>query len=534
MALAALGGNYEVVELLLDHGANIKATNRNGNTPLHEAASHGHVAVAVALLNRLPVPERVALISMEAGWMKHTALHIAAMRGHVAFAEALLLAGAEVNKPNFAEKTPLFFALYQSGKDLNFDMVKLLLDKGAEITPAMVAKMDTIPDKNIKKMLKKRLKRRQVGCPGPVADLLEDDLWISDTEKELAVKQCKPRRKNKSNGGGALIGASCESVRVELVGEVQSAIAAASGCGASPLPDAKKFVASGAAALTAGAGALPSADYVSCAVAAAVGKASSSSDEMAEEDVALFCSASGSGAGNFRRALPSVSLNLGEEGYVNFRFSPARRFSVGGKIIFKNKSLLRADVVSLLEREEDEAAAGSDFYKRDRRAVVSLAPRVSGCSAAELRAKEVAALSEDAMDHVVSESLILNALRYGSSYLSREQAADKEPCLLIVAPIVRESVGGREEAFSREKNFLTLCFDLSKEGKIGRCFHFCAQNRHPREVSDGGEYKYALQPIDIIAKIKQESLRHKLQLKIAPAAEAFKRAWQQLALEAVE
>ena len=232
-------------------------------------------------------------------------------------------------------------------------------------------------------------------------------------------------------------------------------------------------------------------------------------------------------------ALSRVSASLGDEGVVNFIFARDSRIPQGGKITFKNHSLLRADVVSLLERDEDDAAA-SGIYIEGRPPVVPLAPRVAECSVAALRAKEVAALSEDAVDHVVSESLILNALRFGSSYLSRENVPGKLPCLLVVAPVEREAVGVSNDIASKEKNFLTLCFEVDGTGVIGRCFHFCAQNRHPREVSHGGEYKYALQPIDIIAKIKQESLRHKLQLKIAPAAEAFKRAWQQLALEAVE
>lgn len=35
-------GRLETVQVLIDHGADVNATDKNGNTALHEAASHGN------------------------------------------------------------------------------------------------------------------------------------------------------------------------------------------------------------------------------------------------------------------------------------------------------------------------------------------------------------------------------------------------------------------------------------------------------------------------------------------------------------
>jgi len=48
---AECAGHERVVELLLEHGAEVSAKNANGQTPLHEAASSGREAVVYALLN---------------------------------------------------------------------------------------------------------------------------------------------------------------------------------------------------------------------------------------------------------------------------------------------------------------------------------------------------------------------------------------------------------------------------------------------------------------------------------------------------
>ena len=50
--MAAQDGHVEVVKVLLDHGAEVDATNDSGQTPLHRAAACGHAQTAEELLAR--------------------------------------------------------------------------------------------------------------------------------------------------------------------------------------------------------------------------------------------------------------------------------------------------------------------------------------------------------------------------------------------------------------------------------------------------------------------------------------------------
>lgn len=47
---ACSGGNAEIVQFLIDHGANIHATDADGRTPLHICALCGHVGAAEVLI----------------------------------------------------------------------------------------------------------------------------------------------------------------------------------------------------------------------------------------------------------------------------------------------------------------------------------------------------------------------------------------------------------------------------------------------------------------------------------------------------
>ena len=78
---AAEGGHKEVVELLIDNGADVSANNHRGDTPLHNAA---------------------------AGWPKTPGW--AASGGHTEVGELLIAAGADVNAKDEAGGTPLDWA----------------------------------------------------------------------------------------------------------------------------------------------------------------------------------------------------------------------------------------------------------------------------------------------------------------------------------------------------------------------------------------------------------------------------------------
>lgn len=112
-------GNRQVVEFLLDEGADIEARARSYQTPLHFAAMEGHVQIAEEILDR-----GVDIFSIMED--KVQAIHIAAQRGHIPVCEFLYLRGSEYAAVADRGMQPLHFAVL-SGLEHNEDMVKFLL-----------------------------------------------------------------------------------------------------------------------------------------------------------------------------------------------------------------------------------------------------------------------------------------------------------------------------------------------------------------------------------------------------------------------
>jgi len=114
-------GDLKKVESLLKLGVNPNIRDKNGKTPLHKAASGGHVAVAKLLL------EHGADIHARdnANW---TPLHFAASKGHAEVLKLLLKHGADPNIQNKNGETPL----YKAASEGHVDVVALLLERGAD------------------------------------------------------------------------------------------------------------------------------------------------------------------------------------------------------------------------------------------------------------------------------------------------------------------------------------------------------------------------------------------------------------------
>jgi ankyrin repeat protein len=120
-----------MAELLVSHGApvNAKAWRRGGVTPLHLAATMGHMSVAKTLLAHGADIRATDLLGL-------TALHMVAQSGNVALARLLLASGADANSTTggfvilhaFRNDTPLSLAIVCSHRD----MVELLLEHGAD------------------------------------------------------------------------------------------------------------------------------------------------------------------------------------------------------------------------------------------------------------------------------------------------------------------------------------------------------------------------------------------------------------------
>ncbi len=96
-------GDLKKIESLLKQGVNPNIRDKDGKTPLHNAAYLGHVAVAKLLL------EHGADIHARdnANW---TPLHWAAYKGHFDVARLLLERGADPTVKNRDGKTPLDLA----------------------------------------------------------------------------------------------------------------------------------------------------------------------------------------------------------------------------------------------------------------------------------------------------------------------------------------------------------------------------------------------------------------------------------------
>ena len=112
---SSLKGEMELVEKLLNAGANPNATNSFGYAPLHVAVSAGQTAIVEALLNAGANPDVVPSESSEAGaTLKHcagmTPLHFAAHGGHAEIIDALLAAGADPNAADGAGTAPLYWS----------------------------------------------------------------------------------------------------------------------------------------------------------------------------------------------------------------------------------------------------------------------------------------------------------------------------------------------------------------------------------------------------------------------------------------
>ncbi|KAK7887769.1 hypothetical protein LTR67_009672 [Exophiala xenobiotica] len=122
MAVAAHCGNDEVVERLLRHGATTSKKDHIGCTPLHLAASRGHVGVMRILLSEY--------ISVEGkGPGEKTPLRLSCDNGHCEAAELLLAHKARVNARDDRNLT----SLHAAAKRGDVNIVDLLIRNGAHI-----------------------------------------------------------------------------------------------------------------------------------------------------------------------------------------------------------------------------------------------------------------------------------------------------------------------------------------------------------------------------------------------------------------
>jgi len=118
--------NTELVKILLDAGASVKAKNDNGDTPLDAAADRGDLEIAQMLIaHGADVNAKITGGT--------TPLMKAAGNGHVDIIKLLLDHGADVNFKRSDGLTALVDAAGAGAEHHGKECVELLLDKGADI-----------------------------------------------------------------------------------------------------------------------------------------------------------------------------------------------------------------------------------------------------------------------------------------------------------------------------------------------------------------------------------------------------------------
>ncbi|KAI4319678.1 hypothetical protein MLD38_033251 [Melastoma candidum] len=113
-------GRADLVQILIEFGANVEAPSSSGSTPLEAAASAGEVLIVELLLARRANTER----SSSSTWGP---IHLAAGGGHLEVLRLLLLKGADVDSLTKDGNTALHLAVEERRRDC----VRLLIANGA-------------------------------------------------------------------------------------------------------------------------------------------------------------------------------------------------------------------------------------------------------------------------------------------------------------------------------------------------------------------------------------------------------------------
>ncbi|KAJ5936943.1 hypothetical protein N7466_003393 [Penicillium verhagenii] len=121
LSLAARRVHLEVVQLLLDRGADPNSADEHGQTLVFRAAEYGRLTVVQLLLDR-------GGDINAADNDRRTPVYIAVERGYLGVVQLLLDRGADPNTAHKSGETPLDIAIMRG----NPTMVQLLLDRGAD------------------------------------------------------------------------------------------------------------------------------------------------------------------------------------------------------------------------------------------------------------------------------------------------------------------------------------------------------------------------------------------------------------------
>ncbi len=123
--IAASAGSLEIMDFLVQHGANINKISAKGYTVVHVAAISNQPKILQVLARR-------GFALNELDLEKYNPLHLAANNNSPQAIEALLELGMDINykTPSGSHYTPLALAVYFG----NYNAIALLLEKGARLT----------------------------------------------------------------------------------------------------------------------------------------------------------------------------------------------------------------------------------------------------------------------------------------------------------------------------------------------------------------------------------------------------------------
>ena len=123
------GATTDIIQYLLDHGANPKAVSENGETPLYVDFIVGN-----RLGNQMEIAKLLLAKGVDInGWVRDfgSVLHYAAMMGSSQAIKDLLALGANINLPCNGGQTPLLTAIKSNEHSL--ETVRLLVENGADV-----------------------------------------------------------------------------------------------------------------------------------------------------------------------------------------------------------------------------------------------------------------------------------------------------------------------------------------------------------------------------------------------------------------
>ena len=131
---ACEGGELAIVKMLIKAGADVCFTDDIGTTSFMQAAGYGHTETVRYLLGVPKVDVNHAVCNTRA-----TALHFAAMEGRAEVVQVLIDAGARIEAKDDSERSPLFEAIAgcEDGnvarEDEKLAIVKMLVKAGADV-----------------------------------------------------------------------------------------------------------------------------------------------------------------------------------------------------------------------------------------------------------------------------------------------------------------------------------------------------------------------------------------------------------------